>query len=119
MTLLSIVRPFVNWSVRCTNEIHYHLGDYHISRIAAHYRDRGSNAYHLVILMTVVREPAPLAEEGAQLELGKPWRCGCAREHKWGWYAAAHWHEVLTHTCACGVHRTFEAGYVLTVKEPE
>ena len=64
-----------------------------------------------------IHEPARLAKVGERFDAGDTWRCGCGREHRFGAYAAAHWHIELGHTCPCGAKRDFRGGVVLAANE--
>jgi hypothetical protein len=45
--------------------------------------------------------------------------CECGKYHEFGGYVAAHWREVLVHTCeACGRKHSVLAGNVRLIKSP-
>ncbi len=51
--------------------------------------------------------------QGRRHELGDTWKCECGVEQKLGgFYLAAHWHEALIHTCACGRRHQIENGCI-------
>jgi hypothetical protein len=50
------------------------------------------------------------ANQGVQFEAANTWHCDCGATRRFDAYAAAHWHEPLTHTSSCGVVRVFLGG---------
>lgn len=56
---------------------------------------------------------AQITERGVS-GMARRFKCACGKEHLLGAYVAAHWNELLTHSCECGRKNYVRGGVVET-----